>query len=85
MKSDRTPGSQLSLDIFAHSPAQKPHGSHVPGLLRSSPDGTPLQLRRAMFLKNVKKKGEKASFESTDPENVPLLNRITNGTNGIIT
>jgi len=77
-------GSQLSLDIFSHSPTTKSHGTHVPGLLRNSPDGTPLQLRRAVFLKNIKKnKGKLSSLDIPDPDSVPLLNRITNGTNGI--
>ena len=87
MRSEAPPlfGSQRSLDIFSHSPKGRAKPSQVPGLLRNSPDGTPLQLRRAMFLKNMKNKGKISSLDIPDPDSVPLLNRITNGANGMIT
>lgn len=84
MRSDGPIGSQMSLDIFSNSPSNKTKVSHVPGLLRSSPDGTPLQLRRSMFLKNIKNKGKISSLDIPDPDSVPLLNRIANGSNGIM-
>lgn len=79
-------GSQLSLTIFRHSPTARNKLGHPSGLLKGSPEGTPIVLRKAMFLKNMKDKEKVVqSFDIPDPDVVPLLHRTTDGPNGVIT
>eukprot|EP00795_Rhopilema_esculentum_P009039 gene9039-16682_t len=72
------------LELFTQSPSLK---HKVPsGTIKGSPDVTPITLRRAMLLKNIKNKDKMTSFDvPQEPERLPLLNQTIHGNNGVVT
>ena len=71
-----------SVTIFGHSPLLKAKLiHHSSGVLRGTPDGSPLEMKKAMYLRNFKEKSVLADA-SNELDMLPLLNKHADGQNG---